>query len=86
VRKHLSCGPPFDPTKNAKPLLLEDFDRSQNLRSENQIDTMAYGREALAKCHPAKQGGDVPDFVEVDEAGIAVDHAMRHQRLLQPSP
>jgi hypothetical protein len=24
--------------------------------------------------------GDAPDFVEVGEAGIAVDDAMRHQR------
>ena len=27
--------------------------------------------------------GDAPDFVEVGEAGIAVDHAMRRQRRVQ---
>src|SRR5262245_50958516 len=27
--------------------------------------------------------GDAPDFVEVGEAGIAVDDAMRHQRRVQ---
>ena len=29
--------------------------------------------------------GDAPDFVEVGEAGIAVDHAMRRQRAVQHS-
>ena len=29
--------------------------------------------------------GDAPDFVEVGEAGIAVDHAMRRQRAVQRS-
>ena len=28
--------------------------------------------------------GNAPDFVEVSEASIAVDDAMRHQRCLQP--
>ena len=28
--------------------------------------------------------GDAPDFVEVGEAGIAMDDAMRRQRCLQP--
>ena len=28
-------------------------------------------------------GGDAPDFVEVGEAGIAVDDAMRRQRRVQ---
>jgi hypothetical protein len=27
--------------------------------------------------------GNAPDFVEVGEAGIAVDHAMRRQRRVQ---
>jgi len=27
--------------------------------------------------------GDAPDFVEVGEAGVAVDDAMRHQRCVQ---
>ena len=31
------------------------------------------------------RGGDAPDFVEVGEAGIAVDHAMRRQRAVQRS-
>jgi hypothetical protein len=30
-------------------------------------------------------GGDAPDFVEVGEAGIAVDHAIRRQRAVQRS-
>jgi hypothetical protein len=30
-----------------------------------------------------KWPGDAPDFVEVGEAGIAVDDAMRHQRRVQ---
>ncbi len=29
--------------------------------------------------------GDAPDFVEVSEAGIAVDHVMRRQRAVQRS-
>jgi hypothetical protein len=29
------------------------------------------------------KGGDAPDFVEVGEAGIAVDDAMRRQRRVQ---
>ena len=29
--------------------------------------------------------GDAPDFVEVGEAGIAVDHAMRRRRAVQRS-
>jgi hypothetical protein len=29
------------------------------------------------------RSGDAPDFVEVGEAGIAVDDAMRHQRRVQ---
>ena len=30
-----------------------------------------------------KTPGDAPDFVEVGEAGIAVNDAMRHQRRVQ---
>jgi hypothetical protein len=33
--------------------------------------------------HHRRQEGDAPDFVEVGEAGIAVDDAMRHQRRVQ---
>ena len=29
------------------------------------------------------RGGDAPDFVEVGEAGIAMDDAMRRQRRVQ---
>jgi hypothetical protein len=32
---------------------------------------------------PQFEPGDAPDFVEVGEAGIAVDDAMRHQRRVQ---
>jgi hypothetical protein len=31
----------------------------------------------------ASPRGDAPDFVEVGEAGTAVDHAMRRQRRVQ---
>jgi hypothetical protein len=31
----------------------------------------------------AKSWGDAPDFVEVGEAGIAMDDAMRRQRRVQ---
>ena len=33
--------------------------------------------------HPKSGNGDAPDFVEVGEAGIAVDYAMRRQRRVQ---
>ena len=32
---------------------------------------------------PAFLNGNAPDFVEVGEAGIAVEDAMRHQRCVQ---
>ena len=34
-------------------------------------------------CLLANGTGDAPHFVEVGEAGIAVDDAMRHQRCVQ---
>src|SRR5262245_57879876 len=38
-------------------------------------ETSFFGRDGRKKEPPL--GGDAPDFVEVGEAGIAVDHAMR---------
>ena len=40
-------------------------------------------RDAFSKSEEELRAGDAPDFVEVGEAGIAVDHAMRRQRRVQ---
>jgi hypothetical protein len=42
-------------------------------------------RLALVASQPAKRQshGDAPDFVEVGEAGMAMDDAMRRQRRVQ---
>jgi hypothetical protein len=45
---------------------------SAAIRTENEICTRTRERE-----------GGAPDFVEVGEAGIAVDDAMRRQRRVQ---
>jgi hypothetical protein len=37
-----------------------------------------------SKVYRLKGKGGYPEFVEVDQAGIAVDDAMRRQRSLQP--
>ena len=38
-----------------------------------------------SQCGGVPKAGDAPDFVEVGEAGIAVDHAMRRRRAVQRS-
>jgi len=40
-------------------------------------------RHATAVAAIVLSGEDAPDFVEVGEAGIAMDHAMRRQRRVQ---
>jgi hypothetical protein len=47
---------------------------TRDLRQSSSISVYAIAEEA---------SGDAPDFVEVGEAGIAVDDAMRHQRRVQ---
>jgi len=49
------------------------------LTAQNQ----GVGRESIAFTISIPVGGDAPDFVEVGEAGIAMDDAMRRQRRVQ---
>jgi hypothetical protein len=73
--------------------LVHFANRKGSLTSDRKASGQAYRMltrragifPALATVMPTPQtiGGDAPDFVEVGEAGIAVDDAMRHQNCLQ---
>ncbi len=49
------------------------------------LDSTDHEHYRIGYIAAAVGNGDAPDFVEVGEAGIAVDHAMRRQRAVQHS-
>ena len=62
--------------------ILTQHVKSERCRPSFQIT----GGQCVTCTSPATSiSGDAPDFVEVGEAGIAVDHAMRRQRAVQRS-
>jgi len=51
--------------------------------SAAHISPSSFGVRAVTRHCRLRMCGDAPDFVEVGEAGIAMDDAMRRQRRVQ---